>query len=428
VVRIGIALLLVVASVIALGRPAHAATCASSVGPGVPHPASVRAGLPGFHAAWYGQSGYMSLCPGDRMTATVAYLNSGSHGWVNGRLGEVAYLGTADTDPGQDAATIVGGDGALGSPATGWARFNRPAVQPAPYVGPGQVAWFQFTVQAPATSGTYRIAIRPLIEGAQWMEDYGVFWQITVLNADGTAPAATPGDPRGMYFVVGAAVDARSNADVHEGIDRVAAYLARAAGGDRSRTATTRIVVGDGTERYCCLAHLDGIDIVTSNSEWVSPRAVAPDTWSADTERRELAAHEYVHVWQGELGGNACMLGPRWLSEGMAESLAYRTLVADGLIPQANMDTFTKRQLITAATHPALAQLETQWPDSANPYSVAYLAVDRLLAVNGPLPLRAWCSAVGRGIEWHAAFAQAFGESTDAFYARFESFKADYLR
>jgi hypothetical protein len=231
-----------------------------------------------------------------------------------------------------------------------------------------------------------------------------------------------------MYFTVGAGVDARSIAQAHEGIDRVAAYLARAVGGDRSRTATTRIVVGDGTEQFCCLAHLDGIDLVTSNRAWATPQAAAPDTWTADTERTELAAHEYVHVWQGELGGNACMLGPRWLSEGMAESLAYRALVADGLIPQANLDTFTKRQLITATTHPPLAQLESQWPASANPYSVAYLAVDRLLAANGPLPLRTWCEAVGRGIEWRSAFATAFGESTEAFYARYEAYRSAYLR
>ena len=420
------AALLLVACVIALGRPAHAVTCASSVGPGVPPPASVPSGIPGFHAAWFGQSGYMSLCPGDRMTATVAYANSGSRGWVAGRLGEVAYLGTADSNPGQDAASILGGDGALGSPPTGWARYNRPAAQPAAYVGPGQIAWFQFTVQAPATPGTYRVAIRPLIEGAQWMEDYGVFWQVTVLNPDGSAPATTPTDPRGMYFAVGAGVDAQSIADVHEGIDRASAYLAGSVGGDRSRTATTRINTGNAT--YCCLAHLDGIDIATGNSEWVSPRAAAADTWTADTERKELSGHEYVHVWQGELGGNACMLGPRWLSEGMAESLAYRSLVAAGLIPQANMDTFTKRQLLAASTHPALAQLETQWPDSANPYSVAYLAVDRLLAANGPLPLRAWCEAVGRGVEWHAAFAQAFGEDSGTFYARFETYRSAYVR
>lgn len=421
-------LVLVIAASLSFARPAHAGTCVSSVGPGVPPPAAVPDGVPGFHAAWYGQSGYMSLCPGDRMTATVAYHNSGSRGWVLGRMGEVAYLGTAGSDPGQDAPSIVGGDGTLGSPATGWARYNRPSIQPAAYVGPGQVAWFQFVVQAPLTPGTYRVSIRPLVEGAQWLEDYGVFWQVTVLNSDGTAPTATPGDRSGIVFAIGPGVDAQSDADVHEGIDRAGAYLARAAGGDRSRSATARVRVGDGTERYCCLTQLDGIDIVTSNTEWVSPLAAAADTWSADAERKELAAHEYVHLWQGELGGTACMLGPRWLSEGMAESLAYRALIADGLIGASNLDTFTRRNLINATQHPTLQQLETQWSGAANPYSVAYLAVDRLLAVNGPLPLRSWCQAVGRGVEWHVAFAQAFGEDTASFYARFESFKSAYLR
>src|SRR6266511_113528 len=166
----------------------RAAECVSFVGPGIPPPAVVPAGVDGFHASWYGQSGYMTLCPGEMRTATVAYYNSGSLGWVSGRLGEVAYLGTWDPEPGQDRPSVLGGDGAFGSPNTGWPRYNRLAVQPSVYVGPGQVAWFQFTVKAPATPGTYRIALRPLIEGAQWMEDYGVFWVVTVLNADGTVP------------------------------------------------------------------------------------------------------------------------------------------------------------------------------------------------------------------------------------------------
>lgn len=156
------------------------APCTSSVGPGIPPPASVPSGIPGFHAAWYGQSGYPTLCAGQTATAVVAYYNSGSRGWVAGRMGEVAYLGTWRPEPGQDRASVLGGDGTGGSPATGWPRYNRVALQPADYVGPGQVAWFQFQVQAPATPGTYRLAIRPLIEGAQWMEDYGVFWYVKV--------------------------------------------------------------------------------------------------------------------------------------------------------------------------------------------------------------------------------------------------------
>jgi hypothetical protein len=167
-----------------------AAVCTgSSVGPGIPPPARVSAGIPGFHAAWYGQSGYPTLCPGELSSAVVAYYNSGSRGWVRGRMGETAYLGTWDADPGQDEPTSLGGDGRMGSPATGWPNWNRVAAQPHDYVGPGQVVWFQFTIQAPQQPGFYRLYIRPLVEGATWMEDVGVYWQVTVLNADGTAPA-----------------------------------------------------------------------------------------------------------------------------------------------------------------------------------------------------------------------------------------------
>jgi uncharacterized lipoprotein YddW (UPF0748 family) len=156
------------------------AGCTGSVGPGIAPPPSVPSGVLGFHASWYGQSGYPTLCAGEQSTAVVAYHNSGSSGWVSGRMGEVAYLGTWSPEPGQDRATPLGGDGQLGSPATGWPRYNRIAVQPAAYVGPGQVAWFEFTIQAPTAPGTYRLYLRPLIEGAQWMEDYGVYWVITV--------------------------------------------------------------------------------------------------------------------------------------------------------------------------------------------------------------------------------------------------------
>ena len=108
----------VLVSTLLVGATPAAAACASSVGPGIAPPASVPSGVPGFHAAWYGQSGYMSLCQGDSAVATVAYYNSGSRGWVSGRLGEVAYLGTSGPQPGQDQPSLLGGDGTNGSPAT----------------------------------------------------------------------------------------------------------------------------------------------------------------------------------------------------------------------------------------------------------------------------------------------------------------------
>jgi hypothetical protein len=129
------------------------------------------------------------------MTATVAMYNSGSSGWVRGVVGQVAYLGTWYPSPGQDQPSAFGGDGTIGSPNTEWPRYNRVAIQPASYVGPNQIAWFQFSVRAPTTPGSYRFYIRPLIEGAQWMEDFGIYWQITVPETD----AATAWS-RGVYL------------------------------------------------------------------------------------------------------------------------------------------------------------------------------------------------------------------------------------
>src|SRR5437867_12682056 len=108
-------------------------------------------------------------------------------------MGEMAFLGTSDPTPGHDQPSLLGGDGQQGSPATGWPRYNRVAAQPADYVGPGQVAWFQFTILAPNAPGTYLLYIRPLVEGATWMEDYGVCWQVTGKQADsGGSMAVAP--------------------------------------------------------------------------------------------------------------------------------------------------------------------------------------------------------------------------------------------
>ena len=98
------------------------------------------------------------------------------------------------------------------------------------------------------------------------------------------------------------------------------------------------------------------------------------------------------------------------------------------VIPAANLDTFTKRQLTTATNHVTLQSLESSFPGNANPFAVSYLAVDRLLAPKGLVAIRDWCTRVGTGQEWHAAFAAAFGETTDTFYSRFEVFRAQYVR
>src|SRR5438270_14079888 len=129
-------------------------TCTDRVGPGMP-PVASTVGLSGAHAALYARSGFPTLCPGSTTTVTIAFLNTGSLGWYGN-----AALGTWGPEPGQDRASALGGDGTNGSPATSWSQANRPATQSTPYVGPGQVQWFQFNVEAPPVPGAYKLGLR----------------------------------------------------------------------------------------------------------------------------------------------------------------------------------------------------------------------------------------------------------------------------
>jgi len=160
-------------------------TCTDAVAPGVA-PVAASTGIAGAHAALYARSGFPTLCPGSVATVTIAFQNTGSLGWYGN-----AALGTWGPDPGQDRPSPLGGDGSNGSPATGWSRPNRPDVQATPYVGPGQVLWFQFRVQAPATPGTYKLGLRPLLEGQQWLEDPLLTFYVLV-KADDLHPAQDP--------------------------------------------------------------------------------------------------------------------------------------------------------------------------------------------------------------------------------------------
>ena len=127
----------------------------------------------GSHARWAGQSRFVNLAPGQLADLVVRFVNSGSLGWVVGRPGEQAVLGSSgplDNTRDADAGILV---------APLYDR-NRYATTSEAYIAPGDIGTFSFRVRAPSTSGTYQIRVRPLIEGVIWLEDEGVYLQITV--------------------------------------------------------------------------------------------------------------------------------------------------------------------------------------------------------------------------------------------------------
>lgn len=123
----------------------------------------------GYHAAFGARTADPLLSPGQTATLVVALRNTGYRGWYLGNPGQQVNLGTADPL-----------DTARPDLALNWMTLSRPATTTTPYVGPGQDGWFQFTVRAPATPGTYRLAVRGVIDGTTWLEDTGVAWTITV--------------------------------------------------------------------------------------------------------------------------------------------------------------------------------------------------------------------------------------------------------
>lgn len=121
-----------------------------------------------YHSKWIDQSAYPTLAIGEVTTATVHFRNIGTSTWVKGTSTE-AHLGIN-----LDDQTISN----LGM-AVGWPFSNRPAIQAETVVAPGQIATFTFGIKG-TRSGLYQLHLRPVIDGATWMEDEGVFFTITV--------------------------------------------------------------------------------------------------------------------------------------------------------------------------------------------------------------------------------------------------------
>ena len=131
----------------------------------------------GFHSTWVSQSPYPTLQPGQTSAAlSLVFRNTGSQTWTKGVLGQEARLGI-NLDDAQWAPLAVN-----------WPYPTRVATQTEATVAPGATATFTFQVRAPQTAGTYSLHLRPVVDGAWWMEDQGVFLTITVPPPAGSVP------------------------------------------------------------------------------------------------------------------------------------------------------------------------------------------------------------------------------------------------
>jgi len=131
----------------------------------------------GFHAAWVSQSPWPTVLAGSiGGPYTVTFRNTGTRSWRKGVAGEQANLG------------IVGDDRSFSGWAVDRPSADRVAIQSEAVVAPGANGSFAFRFRAPAASGTHRVALRPVIDGATWMEDQGAFVLVTATGGTSRVP------------------------------------------------------------------------------------------------------------------------------------------------------------------------------------------------------------------------------------------------
>jgi len=136
---------------------------------------------PAFGAAWGGQSDTgTTLIPGQSTKLSVTLLNTGTQTWTQGGSFPV-HLGTSHN---QDRISSFIREDLVNHQASGWTGPNRIMMQEAS-VAPGDVGHFTFYLTVPTGmgSGTYREYFQPVADGYSWMNDLGIYWDITVPNA-----------------------------------------------------------------------------------------------------------------------------------------------------------------------------------------------------------------------------------------------------
>ena len=179
-----------------------------------------------------------------------------------------------------------------------------------------------------------------------------------------------------------------------------------------------------GENGACCTALDDsGVRMIfnVSNENW---RALeSPGSWSLTLEHQKTAAHTYVHAWQNELGCLSMQSQPLgdWLTEGMAEYIAFQSFIRKGQIEADDVQRFQlEAALYTGEAHKSLDSLEHNqelWP-----VHIGYLAVEALASSAGTNSLRSVCEAAAGGSSLDESFQNAFGISKESFYTSFPDY------
>ncbi len=143
--------------------------------------------------------------------------------------------------------------------------------------------------------------------------------------------------------------------------------------------------------------------------------------WTNKADSMKTVAHEYAHIWQGELGAISGYNQPLpgWINEGLAEYLGYRVMVDAGEMAWDRVRPFVLQGARQDQLIDPLDRMKA-WPGHAG-----FIAIDWLVdsSPNGLMSLRIVGEEIGKGRSAKQAFRAAFGLDLADFYTQFEAWR-----
>ena len=115
---------------------------------------------------WHSQTAAPVIAPGATAEITIQFRNVGNTPWIKDSPAEIR-LGEIGTPPLPAAMRVD------------WFAADRPAVQSETVVDERELATFTFKVVG-AAPGTYRLKVRPVVDGVKWLDDDNTVVEITV--------------------------------------------------------------------------------------------------------------------------------------------------------------------------------------------------------------------------------------------------------
>ena len=141
---------------------------------------------PGDHAAYFSESSFLTLAPGQSGQFAAGFSNTGDSAWTKGSSTAQASLRTRNGDTSLSAA----GWGST------WFNSTTYANQANDLVAPGQVGFFIYNVSVPAAAAAGPVTF----SGIPWfgntaLEDYGYYQIVTVAQSAVSITSSSPASP-----------------------------------------------------------------------------------------------------------------------------------------------------------------------------------------------------------------------------------------